>query len=51
MASRQDNNLDFFAKCSSADLDTLVTILTKDKDGKLDIKLFLLLSLNGYSFF
>jgi uncharacterized protein YaaW (UPF0174 family) len=34
MAYRQDNDLNFLAKCSSKDLDTLVTILTKDKDGK-----------------
>lgn len=33
MAYRQDNDLNFLAKCSSTDLDTLVTILTKDKDG------------------
>ena len=33
MKYREDNDLEFLKNCSSEDLDVLVTILTKDKDG------------------
>ena len=33
MAYRDDSDLEFLKKCSSEDLDILVSILTTDKDG------------------
>ena len=34
MAYRKDEDLEFLAKCSNEDLEPLVEILIKDKDGQ-----------------